>query len=396
MPFPPRSGADAYSAGLLEALARSGVALRVLCLQSPGGTQAAGGSEPLIELRPVASERRPALASLASTMPRAAHSFATGALAAELDRALGEGPYGAAVVDHLHSAWALPALTNARRSGTVGPICLVAHNHEASARALAAHSARWTSPLRAALELDAWKWRRFESAALASVDLVSAITEEDRRRFAAQAPGLEVLLLPPGYGGERGGDGGPADTTPRRAVVLSSLEWQAKRANLEELLDAADPHYAAAGAEIVVVGSAPAAFRNRIEARLAATRFLGHVEDLRATLAGCRLALVSEPRGGGFKMKTLDLVFAGVPMAVLETSVSGLPLVSGESCLSFPDVDSLVSGSLAALDDVALLRRLSRSAYEACEASFDWDERAQALVAAVAAARNGPGNTAQR
>ncbi len=386
MPLPPRSGAEAYSGGLITALARSGVGLRVVCLGAPGGSSGADLGDLPIDLRPVASPRRSSFSGILSPTPRAAHNLATRAMRRELDRALAEGPYHVAVVDHLQSGWALPALLNAKRAGVVGPVCLITHNHETSARARTARAVGWGNPTRTALQMDAWKWEHFETRALRSVDLVTAITEVDRLRLVARRPDGQVLVLPPGYDGPRTKRPSPREKASRRAVILTSLDWRAKQANLEELLEAADDAYAKARAEIVVVGDAPASFRRRIESRMQATSFLGHVSDLGSALGSCRLALVSEPRVGGFEMKTLDLVFAGVPMAVLEGSASGLPLVPGKSCLSFSDIPSLVKGSLEAMDAPSVLLKVAEAAYDACRDSFDWPDSVLRLKRATAGA----------
>ncbi len=67
---------------------------------------------------------------------------------------------------------------------------------------------------------------------------------------------------------------------------------------------------------------------------------------------------MSEPHGGGFKLKTLDYVFHRVPMLVQAGSVKGLPISNGAGLLEFGDVDALVDGALGVLDDFDTLNAL--------------------------------------
>jgi hypothetical protein len=107
------------------------------------------------------------------------------------------------------------------------------------------------------------------------------------------------------------------------------------------------------------------------------------VPSVARELAGARLGIVAEPVGGGFKMKTLDFVFCGVPMAVLAGSVNGLPLRHGESLIECPDEGTLAVEAVRALDDPGLLDRLQKAARRSCDGLFDWAERGRRLRAEI-------------
>ncbi len=193
------------------------------------------------------------------------------------------------------------------------------------------------------------------------------------------------MVLKPGYDGPRLARRVIDSTTPRRVVVLGSLNWHVKQRNLQQFLEVADGAFAAAGIELVVAGEAPRAFLDRMQHRFAATRFTGYVDDVTSILAGARVGIVAEPLGGGFKLKSLDYVFHRVPMAVLAGSVAGLPLEAGKGYLRYENLDALVEGVSASVDDDTLLNSLHEAAFAACSARFDWGDRGRDLDAALRA-----------
>ena len=71
-------------------------------------------------------------------------------------------------------------------------------------------------------------------------------------------------VLTPGYCGRRSTSGASRPALPRRAVIVGSFDWIAKRMNLAEFVDVADPLFADAGAELQAVGSADEAFLEQL------------------------------------------------------------------------------------------------------------------------------------
>jgi glycosyltransferase involved in cell wall biosynthesis len=307
-----------------------------------------------------------------------AHGFAVPALRARIGE-LRPDTFDAVVVDHLQMGWALDMLPSE------APVVYVAHNHEAGVRA---DVARGSGVRRAVLEWDARKVARLERRLTDRAAVVTAITPEDQQLFENDRAGAPVTLLTPGYDGgrveERSWDG-----LPRRCIVVGNFTWHVKAANLRDFVLAADPRFAASGAEIRVVGPITSEARRDLEAQVRATTFTGRVDDIAAELAQARLGIVAEQTGGGFKLKTLDYVFHRVPIALLTGSAEGLPLPSNAS-FEFGGMDALAAGALEALDDAARLEATATAAYDACVDAFDWRDRGQALRAAIARAARPP------
>jgi hypothetical protein len=95
------------------------------------------------------------------------------------------------------------------------------------------------------------------------------------------------------------------------------------------------------------------------------------------------MGIVPERTGGGFKLKTLDYIFNRIPIAALNGSTAGLPLMPGRHYLSFPSIPELAQGVAVAIDNFELLNNLQETAYAECRARFDWADRGRALYDAM-------------
>lgn len=383
-PDPRHNGQYVYSGGLIDALAASGAEVTVLGTTRPESPPRIIGCDGvrwcLIDRPP-----RSPLASLVSPLPHLASRTAHRAAYRKLDELIGRERWDGIVLDGLSGAWALPTVRRRYAHARHRPrVIYVSHNHEESLRRRVA--ARQRNPaMRAVMEYDALKVMALERAVLRSADLVTAITADDRDLYAARSPGKPIFVLTPGYTGRYLDGRRITPDTPRRAVIVGSYHWIAKRMNLEDFLSVADPMFAAAGAELHVVGAAEPAFIARWKRRVSATRFTGTVDGVAPFMDQARVGIVPERVGGGFKLKVLDYVFNRMPILALDGSVAGIPLRHDESILLYPDHESLARGALRVIDDVDRLNRMQDRAYAQCRDKFDWQSRGRALLAAMAA-----------
>ena len=385
-PAPETNGQYIYSGRLIDAVARAGAAIDVLCVARQGSDRRDGQDDGPVRwwLTDGVLGRNPR--SLLSSLPNVAYRTATPAMRLRLDALLERERWSAVVVDGISVGWAIRTIRRRFPAGSGGPpIVYVAHNHEESLRSQLARHQR-NPALRPLYHADAAKVARLERALVDAADLVTAITPDDRARYLARRPDKRVLVLSPGYGGPRA----PARTItadlPRRVVLVGSFEWIAKRMNIEEFLTAADPVFAAAGIELQVVGAGSANFMRRMRRRSSATTLVGAVESVQPYIDQARIAIVPERTGGGFKLKVLDYVFNRLPIAALKDAVAGVPLRADDSILLYADHRSLALGVSDAIDDLGLLNRLHARAFDACADRFDWTTRGRGLLDAMAAA----------
>jgi glycosyltransferase involved in cell wall biosynthesis len=190
-------------------------------------------------------------------------------------------------------------------------------------------------------------------------------------------------VLTPGYRGRRLPERRLSPDLPRRAVIVGSFDWIAKRMNLQEFVAVADPLFARARAELMAVGSGDERFLNRLRHRTRATTFTGTVPDVTRYMDQARIAIVPERNGGGFKLKVLEYVFNRIPVFALRGSFAGVPLVHGDSVMLYPDHEALAKGVLATIDDLDRLNRLQERAFAACRDRFDWSSRGHQILSVI-------------
>lgn len=385
-PVPEHDGQRIYSGRLIESMAAAGADIHVLAAASARSHRRDRDREQGVTWHLVDHAVPPAWTSVASPLPHLAHRSAVPSMQRRLAALLAEDAWDCVVFDGLGTGWALDPVAGALRNGhRRGRLVYVSHNHEESTRARVADGARRRSIRAALLQRDARKAGRLERRLVRAADLVTAITPDDAACYRSLAGDAPVVVLPPGYEGRRLAERRITEAIPRRAIVVGSFDWIAKQMNLREFLAAADPAFAAAGAELQVVGSGDPRFFEALRGSLGATRLVGRVGSVTPYLDEARIAVVAERLGGGFKLKVLDYVFNRLPIAALEGSVSGAPLSPDDSMLTFPDHPPLARGVLAALDDLDLLNRLHTAAYRACADLFDWRDRGRHLAASIAA-----------
>ncbi|MBV9330426.1 MAG: glycosyltransferase family 4 protein [Alphaproteobacteria bacterium] len=383
-PDPPLDGQLVYSGGLVRAFADTGAKVTVIGLRSEKGT-ARTGCEGNIRWQIPDSRQRPRWTSLTSALPHMASRCDTPAMRKTLDRMLQTNSWDAIVFDSISAGWALPAIRRHYAGAARRPRQIyLSHNHEVSLRRALA-SNRSNPLMRQAQWLDAWKTRKLEHELIESSDLVTAITLQDRELYRAEWPDKPIEVLSPGYSGRQLAERTITADVPRRAVLVGSFDWAAKRMNLEEFLAVADPIFAAHGIELQVVGAGDRDYFQRLESGLSATRFTGTVERVEKFIDDARIAVLPERIGGGFKLKLLEYVFNRIPVLGLKGSIAGTPLEDKSSVLLFSSQSELASGVSRMIDNLGRLNQLQDAAYAACRNAFDWASRGAKLASAMEA-----------
>jgi len=383
LPFPWTAGDRIYTAKLAGALAGAGVEVTFAGYAAEVPPQPMPG----ITWHTVPSGPRPRLPALASRMPLVAARHDTPAYRAELAKLAQQGPWQAVVVDQYGMGWVLRHRHLFAGSNPV--FVFVTHDHEESVTEMQWRDSGNSAGKRLYLAQNWLKTRWFERWIARQSDLVTTITQADADLFAANAPGVPMLPLVPGYDGVRVAEREITPETPRAVVLFGSYRWSAKQANLRIFLDKADPVLARAGVAIQVVGDMPDDLRRMLEGRYKAARFTGFVDDPAPHLAGARMAVLAEPIGGGFKMKLLEYVFNRVPVAALSVCASGLPDAVQAEMLLEPEMDGLLERVLQRIDDMPALNAQQQRAFTAAEHAFDWRERGRRLRDAILSRQGG-------
>ncbi len=345
------------------------------------------GSEELdsrVQWEVVPGNTRSQLRALLSSEPVVGARFGIPAFARRIEDCLASSNYDAVVVDQHGMAWSLPLIQRipaARRPAIVH----IAHDFETEVSHSIAASYRGNPLRKLALHLNARRTAAAERRLAASAALIVTLTSKDRDLFRSIGAKRSFLVLPPGYDGLRRAERQLTAASPRRVAIVGSYSWTAKQINLATFLADADAIFAQAGIELCIVGSAPKAFQARFEGQLVASRFLGFVDDLGRFLDTCRLGLVVETIGGGFKLKVLDYVLTRTPVAALGPALDGQAPEVIEHFIIKPDAEALARAIVDAIDDIEQLNSMQNSAYQAAVPLYDWREKGRDLLHAIEA-----------
>jgi glycosyltransferase involved in cell wall biosynthesis len=385
LPLPLRTGDRIYTARLAEALGRSGARVHFVGLANPEAPELTGSElDRSVHWEVLRDRPRAGAAALFSSRPMVAARFGTRRYAARLRALLADEAWDAVVLDHYGLAWALPLLDAVERPRR--PVIVhIAHNFET---AVAADIARAYSgnPLRKfALARNARLIAAAERELSARAELIVALTPEDAELLRGIGAQGKILVLPPGYDGPRTSQRTIDAASPRRIGIVGSFDWSAKQISLANFLAASDAIFAQAGIELAVAGQMPAAFRQRWD-KLGATRIAGVVDDLVGFLSDCRIGLVIDAVGGGFKLKVLDYVMTRTPVAALRPALGGQSPEVTRHFLVADDEATLAREIAILIDDIDRLNAMTEAAFEAAAARYDWDANGQQLKAGIMAA----------
>jgi len=391
-PRPANSGELIYSNGLIRSFAKTAAELTVIAHDNDEAPVGDGSEasvyvdEDGVEWRlggPVLGSR---LTSLFTRYPADSWRLKNGGPEKALVTALANESWDVIIIDHAAIGWALGPIRERRRAtGIKGDPALVyvSHNHEAKVRREIAKHSTAILPRKLALQLDAEKYARQEDDLCREVDLVTAITGTEVEAYREIFPRQRYLCLTPGYEGTAFTDREITPQTPRRVVMSGSFEWIAKRINLERFLEKASVPLTAAGIQLQIVGKTEEGFRSAMRQRFPGVDFVGRVPGMTPYLLDARMGLIVEEFGGGFKLKTLEYIFHGLPLAGLDHAVESLPLHSPENILLKPDTHSLLEAISWIIDDYEALNRMRRTSLEICREAFRWEDRGTRLYEAL-------------
>lgn len=383
LPTPLDAGDRVYTGYLADALGKAGAAIDYIGHKLPEARDDdLGKLSHVAAWHAVEGGLNPALPALLSSKPLVGARHATAAYRATLQRQLAAQAYDAIVIDQYGMSWVLDALKQ------VSNHPLIVHiGHDFETKVLADIAAEYRgNPLRKiALRLNARKAGNAERAIIAATDLLVTLTREDAEEFQHLDPGLPAVVASPAFTGQVTPQRAITADTPRRIAIVGSYHWTAKQMNLAAFLKEADPLFAASGIELAIIGKGPADFSQQWGLGLKATRFINFVEDLGAALGDCRMGLSVERTGGGFKLKLLDYIFNGRPVAAIESGLAGYADAIRSYFLIRQDARSLAQAITEIIDDVPQLNTMQAGAYEIGSALFSWDRNGAALYDAMIA-----------
>lgn len=373
-PYPAQTGDLRYTAGLIEGLAAlPQISLTVLC------GAGLGKSPPKGAVSWISSGKPPQLItdlwSVLSRYPRGAeraHSWNANRI---LKRLLAEQHFDIALINEAVCAKALPDLCKNKT-----PAVYISHNVDSDIRPkIAAQVTHFL--LRLVQSHDARKYRRMELTMLQKLAGLTAITEDDQKRYARIAPGIRSIVLKPGHKQDIENKRANYSPRPAAAVLVGSFEWSAKQLNLEKIL-AAYRQFSGSGRTkfpLRIAGKMPPSLLEKLRLDYPEVEFLGRFDHLSEVVGRADVGLVLQELGGGFKLKTLDYIFSGLAIVGLPLAMSGSGLEANIDYLAVDSIEAAMPAIDALLHDPATAQKLAESALKKAAGAYDWTERANRL-----------------
>ncbi|HHJ1527445.1 TPA: glycosyltransferase family 4 protein [Pseudomonas aeruginosa] len=372
------SGGKTRQYHLLRSLAARGHRITVLLhSKQPVSAEDRRALEPFLE-RLVVLPRRPLrslstlLAALFAPYPLLA---SVNGLSAELQRTATEllrEPWDVVQVEHSYSFQ--PYERPLRDAGQ--PFVLTEHNVESSLGAATYDRLPgWALPF---VRYDQWRYRRWERRVMSQAAAVVAVTEKDARQLGAML-GRPVPVVVNGVDCEHFAAARPTPEA-QRVLFLGNYEYAPNVDAVEWMLDEILPRVWAhcPEARMSVCGYAlPADWAQRwSDPRI---EWQGFVPDLLQLQSSSSVFLAALRHGGGSKLKVLEALAAGLPLASTAQGVSGLELRDGEDYLGGETAEQLANAVVRLLQDPAQARSLGENGRAYVRRAHDWSVAASQL-----------------
>lgn len=380
LPWPTTSGGKLRQYHLLRCMAARGHRITLL-VQSKTPLDAATRQqlEPLLE-RLIVLPRRPLrswrtmLAALASPLPLLASVNGYAAALAQRFDALLEEHWDVVQIEHSYAFQPYATALARHRQ----PFVLTEHNVESSLSA--ATYRRLPVPLRQLACIDHWRYRRWERDVLRRATRLVALTTADAAAFK-RLSGRSASLVVNGTETDAFAAVQP-NPAAQRVMYVGNFEYAPNVDAVAWLLSEIMPRVwkRLPQARLSLCGHAmPATWRKRWpDPRI---EWLGYVEQLAAVQARASAFVAPLRDGGGSKLKVIEAMAAGLPLASTAQGVSGLDVRDGVHFRQGDDAESLAAALAGLLQSPTEALRLGEAGRNYVREQHDWNISAAQLEA---------------
>jgi len=276
-----------------------------------------------------------------------------------------------AFINNLHMAPyvdALPHSVNVLRQQNLEQLWLERFARETSNPAVAAYG-----------RFQARRMRGAEAGLCRAMALVLAMHEDEARAIRAFAPGVRVEAVP--ASAEFANPATRARSAEPTLLIIGSFDREANAVGARRFLEEGWPLVRARvpGARLRIVGRHIAP-RLAVLARELGADPVGFVPDLAPELARAWGVVVPLWYGAGMRVKTVEAIAAGVPVAATPLGAEGLGLEPGRHYLEGGTARELGEAALALLEHSERTAALAASAHEFLRPSHGRDVVARRTV----------------
>ncbi len=221
------------------------------------------------------------------------------------------------------------------------------------------------------------KMRSFETAAFASADAVTAVSEGDADIIRGLTSRVEVTVIDNGVDLEFFTPEGPDQTVPDRLVFTGSMDWRPNQDAAEyfvneifPLLRKKRPHL-----EAVFVGREPPRHISLLGETDGIT-ITGTVDDIRPYMREASVYIVPLRVGGGSRLKILEAFAMKKPVVSTHVGAEGLEVTADENILLADRPADFASAVEKLLDNRPLAEELGEAGRKLVIGRYGWDQLA--------------------
>jgi glycosyltransferase involved in cell wall biosynthesis len=259
---------------------------------------------------------------------------------------------------------------------TAVPIVLFEHNVEYMIWKRL-HEVEKSPARRALLALEWRKMRAYEARACARAGLTVAVSEADRARLRASAPGADIRAIPTGVDTAYFHPNGTMEA-PATLVFTGSMDWYPNEDAIIYFIESILPgiRREVPGVSLAVVGRDPSE-RLRAAGSAAGVRVTGTVPDVRPYVAEAMVYVVPLRVGGGTRLKIFEALAMGKAVVSTRVGAEGLPLVPGQHFLEADSPEGFAREVVTLLRDPGRRRTLGLAGRRLMEERYSWSHVAR-------------------
>ena len=260
------------------------------------------------------------------------------------------------------------------------PVACTHHNIES--QLLRRYASGLAVPWRQYLRLQAERLERLERDWCPRLALNVMTSDVDTQTLRGLAPRATTLVVPNGTDADYFQPNGGESVAGRVSFVGPTYSFPNRDA-VEFLLRDIWPRVRAAdrAATLHLIGRGAAADEKRYAAEPGVAP-LGHLSDIRPTLADTRCCVVPIRIGGGTRLKILDAWAMGKAVVATSIGCEGLHAVDGENILVRDTPEAFAEAVVAVLRDERLRARLEQNARRTATETYSWTVVGRRLRAA--------------
>lgn len=360
MPWPPTDGARICMYHAATALADRGHDLHIVPLEEGNGPHDPGNLAGKVTIHSVPFAPLPRLIGAAlrlfDSRPYTQLRKDVPAVYRLLDELVGREKFDAVYADQSHIAQYGAYVKE--RYGL--PYLFRSHNveHEIWRR----HTDTIRNPLmRAYLESQFGKWRRFEIDQMRRADVCAAITERDADTIRRLVPGLIVETIPAAVDLDRFAFSGADEREERSLILLGGMNWAPNRDAAIWFANDILPLIRRQVPDVVchLVGGDPP--RNALPPPSDSFRIEGYVDDILPYYRRVTVGVIPLRVGGGMRVKMVEMLSSGIPIVSTAIGAEGNMAVPGEHYLRADSPEEFAAAVVRLLNDREERRRLSEA-----------------------------------